>query len=54
MIARFSFIVVNTSVIARRVAENRLAYINRNEDRAKREADYYKEKAAKTETLREA
>ncbi|CAD7947261.1 unnamed protein product [Amoebophrya sp. A120] len=35
---------LNTSVIAKRVAENRLAYINRNNDREKREIDYYKDK----------
>lgn len=35
---------LTTAVIARRVAENRLAYIQRNDCREKKESDYYKEK----------
>ena len=35
---------VNTALIAKRVAEDRLSYIDRNNDRANRELDYYKQK----------
>ncbi|CAD7975134.1 unnamed protein product [Amoebophrya sp. A25] len=45
---------LNTAVIAQRVAENRLAYMNRNADREKREAAYYEEKATKKESIAEA
>merc|ERR1712187_316556 len=36
---------LTTAVIAKRVAENHLAYIKRNDCREQRETDYYKDKA---------
>eukprot|EP00392_Amoebophrya_sp_AT5.2_P008056 g8075.t1 len=41
---------LNTAKVAKRVAENRLAYISRNNDREKRESDYYAGKKASAKT----